>query len=129
MALALLGAMEVDELVRAIAAADLRRLSQAPGVGKRTAERLAVELRSKVQARFPQLLAADPGLGADWADDSQGETLAKGCRAEVELTLGALGYEPLEIQRAWRAVAGEGQAGLVDSDDWLRECLRWLSRS
>jgi Holliday junction DNA helicase RuvA len=98
-------------------------------VGKRTAERLAVELRSKVQARFPQLLAADPGLGADWADDNQGETLAKGCRAEVELTLGALGYEPLEIQRAWRAVAGEGQAGLVNSDDWLRECLRWLSRS
>ena len=111
-----------------------RRLDpSAQGLISGTAERLAVELRSKVQARFPQLLAADPGLGADWADDSQGETLAKGCRAEVELTLGALGSEPLEIQRAWRAVAGEGQAGLVtglvNSDDWLRECLRWLSRS
>jgi len=129
MALALLGAMEVDELVRAIAAADLRRLSQAPGVGKRTAERLAVELRGKVQERYPHLLAADPGLGADWADDSQVETLAKDCRAEVELTLGALGYEPLEIQRAWRAVAGEAHGGLESSDDWLRECLRWLSRA
>jgi Holliday junction DNA helicase RuvA len=98
-------------------------------VGKRTAERLAVELRSKVQERYPELLADDPGLGADGADDSLVQPWAKGCRAEVELTLGALGYEPLEIQQAWRAVAGEGQAGLVSSDDWLRECLRWLSRS
>lgn len=129
LALALLGAMEVDELVRAIAATDLRRLSQAPGVGKRTAERLAIELRGKVQERYPQLLADDPGPGIDCADNIEADGLAKGCRAEVELTLAALGYEPLEIQRAWRAVAGEGHADLTSSDDWLRQCLRWLSRS
>uniref|UniRef100_UPI00404AC974 Holliday junction branch migration protein RuvA n=1 Tax=Cyanobium sp. TaxID=2164130 RepID=UPI00404AC974 len=47
MALGLLGAMAPSELIQAIVHADLRRLTQAPGVGKRTAERLAVELRSR----------------------------------------------------------------------------------
>ena len=129
MALALLGAMEVDELVRAIASADLRRLSQAPGVGKRTAERLAVELRGKVQERYPQLLTDEPSLDDAGAKDSEANILGQAHRSEVELTLGALGYEPLEIQRAWRAVAREGRGGLESSDDWLRECLRWLSRA
>jgi len=49
MALGLLGAMAPSELIQAIVHADLRRLTQAPGVGKRTAERLAVELRSRLQ--------------------------------------------------------------------------------
>ena len=52
MGLGLLGAMEPGELVQAIVQADLRRLCQAPGVGKRTAERLAVELRTRLQQRF-----------------------------------------------------------------------------
>ena len=52
MALGLLGEIETGELVRAIVQADLRRLAQAPGVGKRTAERLAVDLRVKLQGRY-----------------------------------------------------------------------------
>ncbi|MDA1245808.1 MAG: Holliday junction ATP-dependent DNA helicase RuvA, partial [Cyanobacteria bacterium] len=52
MGLGLLGVMDPRELVQAIVQADLRRLCQAPGVGKRTAERLAVELRTKLQQRF-----------------------------------------------------------------------------
>jgi Holliday junction DNA helicase RuvA len=51
-------------------------------------------------------------------------------RDEVHLTLGALGYEALEIQRAMRGVAGLGLAGGAgaSAEDWIRECLRWLSR-
>ena len=48
MALGLLGQLSCEELVRAIVQADLRLLTQAPGVGKRTAERLAVELRTRL---------------------------------------------------------------------------------
>ena len=122
-------AMEVDELVRAIASADLRRLSQAPGVGKRTAERLTVELRGKIQERYPQLLVDAPGPADTGANAPQTDSLGQDWRAEVELTLGALGYEPLEMERAWRAVASEARDQLASSDDWLRECLRWLSRT
>jgi Holliday junction DNA helicase RuvA len=126
MALGLLGVLEVEALVRAIVQADLRRLCQAPGVGKRTAERLSVELRRRLQDRFAGLVdpqaeeALDSGAAAAPADP---------CREEVQITLAALGYEPLEIHRALRAAATAGLDGAAGADDWLRECLRWLSRA
>jgi Holliday junction DNA helicase RuvA len=46
----------------------------------------------------------------------------------VQITLVALGYEPLEIHRALRAVAA-GIDGSAGADDWIRESLRWLSRA
>jgi Holliday junction DNA helicase RuvA len=127
MALGLLTTMEVEELVLAIVQGDLRRLSQAPGVGKRTAERLSVELRQRLQERYGVLLAAS----ADAGDAAEADLVAltANCRDEVQLTLTALGYEMLEIHRAIRAVAAEGLAAGSDGDDWIRECLRWLSRT
>jgi Holliday junction DNA helicase RuvA len=126
MALGLLGQMEAAELIRAIVQADLRRLSQAPGVGKRTAERLAVELRQRLQERF----GAELDAGAPIADDLADATLPEaGQREEVQITLEALGYEALEIHRALRGVAAAGLALEASSDTWIRECLRWLSRS
>ena len=126
MALGLLGCMEPQELAQAIVQADLRRLSQAPGVGRRTAERLAVELRQKLQQRFPSLLAgAEVGAAVEEGDPHM--ALSDGQREEVQLTLASLGYEPLEIHRALRAVAGDLAEG-AGSDLWIRETLRWLSR-
>ena len=128
-ALGLLGELEPRELVRAIIHADLRRLAQAPGVGKRTAERLAVELRSKLQQRFAALLEGSTAAAqeeAAWAVELQQVMPPEG-RQEVDLTLSALGYEPLEIQRALRAVALDG--GDRSADDWIRDCLRWLSQA
>jgi Holliday junction DNA helicase RuvA len=124
--LGLLGTMEPRELVGAIVHADLRRLCQAPGVGKRTAERLAVELRQRFKERYGQLLA---GALAAEADDDLTAVLPDGEeREEVGITLSALGYESLEIHRALRAVAAQGLAAKAPADDWIRECLRWLSR-
>ncbi|MDM7952041.1 MAG: Holliday junction branch migration protein RuvA [Cyanobium sp. CZS 25K] len=126
MALGLLGALEVHDLVRAIVHADLRSLCLAPGVGKRTAERLSVELRRRLQERFAGLvdpLAEDDATGGEPATSPSAP-----CREEVQITLVALGYEPLEIHRALRSVAADlgEDAG---ADDWIRECLRWLSRA
>ena len=124
MGLGLLGAMDPGELVQAIVQADLRRLCQAPGVGKRTAERLAVELRTRLQQRFlgqrqdPDQLDPLTDIGL----------LPAAGRDEVHLTLTALGYETLEIQRALRAVAAGEIGGGAQAEDWIRECLRWLSR-
>jgi len=127
MALGLLGTMEPEELARAIVQADLRRLSQAPGVGRRTAERLAVELRQKLQQRFPVLLAGQDAKEPHPQEGDPHTALTEGQREEVQLTLATLGYEPLEIHRALRAVAG-GLAEGAGSDEWIRESLRWLSR-
>ena len=133
MGLGLLGCLAAEELVRAIVQADLRLLCQAPGVGKRTAERLSVELRSRLQERFGGPWAAfeaagdAAGVGGGVAGaGSDGHAAA--LRADLELTLAALGYEPLEIHRALRAVASQVPADSSDSEAWLRESLRWLSR-
>ena len=128
MALGLLGQLSGEELVRAIVQADLRLLCQAPGVGKRTAERLSVELRSRMQERYGAALELAPADDLELTGTS-GETPQAGLRDELQLTLAALGYEPLEINRALRAVAGQGQLQAADGEAWLRECLRWLSRS
>ena len=126
MALGLLGQLSCEELVRAIVQADLRQLCQAPGVGKRTAERLSVELRTRLQARYGeslQLSAAD-----DMQTGEAGDGPAEGVREEVQLTLAALGYEALEINRALRALSLQSQDLGEDGDAWLRESLRYLSR-
>jgi len=126
MALGLLGQLSCEELVRAIVQADLRQLCQAPGVGKRTAERLSVELRTRLQARYGeslQLNAAD-----DLQTGEAGDGPAEGVREEVQLTLAALGYEALEINRALRALSLQSQDLGEDGDAWLRESLRYLSR-
>ncbi|MFM7086607.1 MAG: Holliday junction branch migration protein RuvA [Cyanobium sp.] len=138
MALALLATLTAAELVEAIVRGDLRSLMRAQGVGRRTAERLAVELRARLQERFAALLAGPPPE-LEAIPDAASLPAAAGME-EVEETLTALGYEPLEIQRALRAVAaaglvsaaagpaGDGSHGGDGSEIWIRECLRWLSR-
>lgn len=124
LALGLLGAMASEELVRAIVQADLRGLCQAPGVGKRTAERLAVELRTRLQQRFLGQLEAGSDADPVLAPLELGHERLD----EVQLTLSALGYGALEIQRALRAVAAGGLEAEAAADSWIRACLRWLTR-
>jgi len=129
MALGLLGCLEPGELVQAIVQADLRRLCQAPGVGKRTAERLAVELRTRLQQRF---LGQLPGeREGDRALALASPRLQDDQREEVQPPLSALGYEALEVHRALRAVAAEVGAQESEgwpAEEWIRACLRWLSQ-
>lgn len=124
MALGLLGVLEPTALVLAIVQADLRQLCQAPGVGKRTAERLAVELRVRLQERF----LGGPGPGGE-ADLEPLPALSEGSRDDLHATLAALGYEGLEIHRAVRAVAAQGLTADASAEEWIRCCLRWLARS
>jgi Holliday junction DNA helicase RuvA len=94
-------------------------------VGKRTAERLAVELRTRLQQRFLGNLETcgdSDGVGLNAVQ------LDQDTRDEVQLTLAALGYETLEIQRALRAVAAGGLEADAGADAWLRTSLQWLSR-
>ncbi|MFN9548620.1 MAG: Holliday junction branch migration protein RuvA [Cyanobacteriota bacterium] len=128
MGMALLGVMALEELVQAIVEGDGRRLSQAPGVGKRTAERLCLELRQKLSQRFSLLV---PEAVAAWAGGAGGEPVwqasAKG--EEIQGTLLAMGYDHREIHAALRAVTSQGLDPEADAERWLGDCLRWLSRS
>ena len=122
--LALMQECKPQELVDAISNGDLRRLCKAQGIGKRTAERLAVELRASIAAFAGGVPA--PSLAEGICSEQLPES-----GAEVDETLSMLGYDDLEIRRAIRAIA-EGSDGTPpagdDQDAWLRGCLQWLSR-
>jgi len=126
MGLALLECCNADELVNAILDGDLRRLTQAQGVGKRTAERLAVELRDRLASWSAR---TEPALSLVDRSDVDALPIQADPLQELQMTLTALGYEDLEIRRALRAVAADGSVPPADDGDgWLRESLRWLSR-
>ncbi|MEB3157887.1 MAG: Holliday junction branch migration protein RuvA [Synechococcus sp.] len=127
MALALLECCGAEALVNAIVDGDLRQLTQAQGVGKRTAERLAVELRDRLgdwkQPAVDALSLVD-------RSDLQALPIQGDPLEELQQTLDALGYEDLEIRRAMRAVAqSDTPPSPGDGEAWLRESLRWLSRA
>lgn len=99
-ALGILSAMTADELAQAVAEEDVKRLSSAPGIGKKTAERMVLELRGKLVAHAVTdgLFAAAPA--ADETEDIVG-------------TLLALGYSEREAKAAVKGVpkgtdVGEG---------------------
>ncbi|MCE7504658.1 Holliday junction branch migration protein RuvA [Polynucleobacter sp. IMCC30063] len=91
-ALALLSGMSVNELVQAIAAQETIRLTQVPGIGKKTAERLLLELKGK--------LGPDLGIGVDGASSSS-ITLAN---SEVLQALLSLGYSEKEALFALKQI-------------------------
>ncbi len=127
--LALLDCCSVMELIQAIMDGDLTRLTQAQGVGKRTAERLVVELRDRLGSW--SATTDQDGSSLSLVDRSDLQSLPIQCDPlqELQLTLGALGYEDLEIRRAMRAVAtGDDVPAADDGDGWLRASLRWLNR-
>ena len=80
-ALGILSAMNADELAAAIAAEDIKRLSSAPGIGKKTAERMVLELRGKLTASG----IAQAQLAAQADDSSEDIVSAKGIPADTEV--------------------------------------------
>ena len=87
-ALAILSSLPIGELVRAISAADIATLTKIRGVGRKTAERISVELRDKIGVGGGQ---ANPG-GALLPG-----TVPAGRMGEVHGALTALGYRPSEF--------------------------------
>ena len=118
LALAILSGIGVDELRQAVAQQDRPRLQQIPGVGKKTAERVLLELRDKMpmQARSDApgsgAVGAEAGAGRDGeiredavsALVNLGFTKEKAARA-VDLALGRLGDEP-GLERLLKASLG-----------------------
>ncbi len=107
-ALAVLSGMTVDELGSAITQQETGRLTRVPGIGKKTAERLLLELRGKLGADLPSA----PG------------TSSGGGREDIVNALLALGYSNTESQAALKKVP-EG----VDVAEGIRAALKSLSRA
>src|SRR5262245_52234721 len=103
-ALAALSGGPVRELLRAIAAGDTKRFQAVPGIGKRTAERIIVELREKV--------AGEIEADADGAALEEGEEDPRALAREGLLNLG---YAPAEAERLLAEAGGESPEEIVQS--------------
>jgi len=111
-ALAILSGIESAELITALRTSDVARLIRIPGVGKKTAERLVLELKDKMQA-----FAA--------SDAPSGPSPAGQLEQDVVSALANLGYPRGEAERAARrALKTHADARF---EDLLRETLRLLS--
>jgi holliday junction DNA helicase RuvA len=110
-ALAVLSGIEPQDLVRAIRQGDIGRLTTIPGVGKKTAERLVVELRDRLSA-----LATEPAT-AGGADD---------VRADVLSALANLGYQRAAAEKATERVFTRSASR--EFEVLLREVLKEIAK-
>lgn len=112
-ALAVLSGISLRELTAAIAAGDVRRLSSAPGVGRKKAERMVVELKDKIGKAGA--LAALPGAA--------GEAIGDDARLkDAMLALVSLGYKQADAAALVRAVAPSLDAKAT-VEDVIRKAL------
>ena len=109
LALALLSGTSVDDFWATVRAGDVVRLTKIPGVGKKTAERLIVEMRDKAGAGGD--VVALPGVGP---------AIGASPLQEARTALAALGYKPVEIQRFTEAVHKDG----MTTEQIIQEALR-----
>ena len=113
LALAVLSGIEPAELVQAVGRGDVRRLTGIPGIGKKTAERMGLELRD----RLPSVLEPDPGTAV------AGEPGA--ARGDLVSALVNLGYGRPSAERAVDAALGAGDGSFEPA---LRRALKEIAR-
>jgi Holliday junction DNA helicase RuvA len=109
LALALLSVLSPPDLRRAVASGDPDALTAVPGVGKKTAARLLVELRARLDVPEGDVVAAAEGDG--------------GVRAQARAALSGLGYSAEEATQALADVAVDATV-----EDVVRDALRRLAR-
>ncbi len=113
-ALNLLRATTAARLIEAVREQNVGILTTAPGVGKKNAERILIELRPIVNRKYNQLLAVENGIGLETT-----------VLAEVEMALHALGYSQREISSSLREL---GPAKDRSTEELVSEALQHLSR-
>jgi Holliday junction DNA helicase RuvA len=112
LAITILSGMAADEMVGAIRGNDIARLTRIPGIGKKTAERMVLELRDKLPAATPGEVAETPSLSA--------------VEEDVLSALVNLGYQRPAAERVMGVVLRNGKGGSFEA--LFREAMSMLSK-
>ena len=123
LAIKLLSGMNADEMIASIRTNNLVRLVAIPGVGRKTAERLVVDLRDKIAA------LSSPALEEEFAAKAAVEgatTTTEAMRNDAMSALSNLGYQKAAIEKAVKNAVDEG--GELSVEVILRRSLRSLAK-
>lgn len=115
LALALMSSLSVNEMVEVVRQQNVAALTKVPGVGKKTAERLLVELKD----RFKSWQASD--VVTPLAEEIGVATMVTSAEADAVSALIALGYKPPEASRAVSLVADKDS---LSSEELIRRALK-----
>lgn len=118
MALGILSGMSSAMLVQAIDMQDITTLTRIPGVGKKTAERLVIELRDRLKTLHGS------GDSAETLNVNQIQLMSNSPVAEAEAALVSLGYKPLEAQKA----VGAFKEQYTETADLIRAALKSMMK-
>ncbi|MCZ4285037.1 MULTISPECIES: Holliday junction branch migration protein RuvA [Marinobacter] len=120
LAAGILSGLDANQFIRCVEARDANALVKLPGVGKKTAERLLIEMTDRIGQLEGQFTPASPN--ATVTSDSANASIAAGHdpREEAEAALIALGYKPQEASKAISKVAEEN----MSSQELIRLALR-----
>ncbi len=123
MALAILSGMAVDEFVKTVRNNDIAALVRMPGIGKKTAERLVVEMKDRLTdwGQAAAVSAASTATATAIPSDRQ-------MSQEAETALVSLGYKPQEAARVITQVL-KLNSDLQRSEDLIRLALRSMAQS
>jgi len=113
-ALAVLSGLSDEEFCRCVADEDIARLTKVPGIGRKTAERLVIEMRDKLPTDIP--LPASTATAAGPA--APGDPVSEAVSALV-----ALGYKPNEASRAVRSASTKG----LSAEEIIRQALKGMA--
>lgn len=117
LALAIVGTLGVKMVVDAVLSEDTKTISQAPGVGSKVAQRIVLELHSKIEEFAAKLGASHEPM-----------RMASEVHEEARVILGGLGYTVTEISMALRKAQSEGELS-EDVESLVRYSLRVLGAS
>ncbi len=109
--LALLSGINVETFLVCVEAQDVDALIRIPGIGRKIAERLLIEMRDRIRALGQMPSALRPGDGAS-------------ARTEAHAALVALGYRPVEVTRLLKSVDNEG----MKTEELIRRALQAAAR-
>ena len=118
-ALGVLSSLPLQDLRLAILTGDVGLLSRAQGVGKKTAQRISLELKDKLSK---DALSTDSASGAFMAADM--DSTAKDMLSEAILALKTLGYSPVEAVDAIKNVKEQAET----TDELIKQALRYMAQ-